>query len=434
MNEKLGHAVGDDVLRKIGQVLVGCLRECDIVARLGGDEFAVFVGQLSKPEDAGALAKRIVEKITAPVEVAGGHVLLGASVGIAIAPIDGDEGELVLNRADLALNRARSAGRGAYRFYEKGLDAAVQDRRNLEAALGSALLNGEFRLVFQPMVNLAEIRICACEALVRWAHPERGLLGPAAFIAAAEESGLIGLIGEWVLREACAVAATWPGHVSVAVNLSPVQFRVGRNLVGQVKSALLDSGLEPRRLELEITESVSLADDDGAVLILRDLKALGVKVALDDFGTGYSSLSYLLRFPFDKLKIDRSFVQASEHSADSLAIVKAVVALARSLGMATTAEGIETEAQLNIVRKQGCTEVQGFLFSVPLPVQVVSEFVARFHPQKSLAREIEGPASASPQELRTTRPVAICSFTARCGAWRRCAQAIGPRRFACRRR
>ena len=216
------------------------------------------------------------------------------------------------------------------------------------------------------------------------------LLGPAAFIAAAEESGLIGLIGEWVLREACAVAATWPDHVSVAVNLSPVQFRVGRNLVGQVKSALLDSGLEPSRLELEITKSVSLADDDGAVLILRELKALGVKVALDDFGTGYSSLSYLRRFPFDKLKIDRSFVQASEQSADSLAIVKAVVALARSLGMATTAEGIETEAQLDIVRKQGCTEVQGFLFSVPLPVQVASEFVARFHSQKSLAREIEG--------------------------------------------
>src|SRR5271169_6537655 len=288
--------------------------------------------------------------------------------------------------------RAKGEGRGTYHFYEEGLDTTLQERRNTEAALRNALLEGEFRLEFQPPVNLVDNRVCAFEALLRWQHPERGLLAPGAFMPAAEESGLIAPIGEWVLREACALASTWPDHIGAAVNLSPIQFRKNRKLVEQVKSALSAAALPPGRLELEITESVLLADDESAVLVLRELKKLGVRIALDDFGTGYSSLSYLRRFPFDKIKIDRTFVQESSENADSLAIVKAVIALGRSLGMATVAEGVETEAQLDIVSEQGCTEVQGYLFSVPLPAQLVNEFAARLNPRKS---EVRGTKLAS---------------------------------------
>jgi diguanylate cyclase (GGDEF)-like protein len=377
VNDTLGHAIGDAVLKKASQALLDCIRESDIVARLGGDEFAVLAGRLERPEDSGVLAERIVKRIAEPLDIEDHRILIGASVGIAVAPIDGDEGEELMQRADLALYRAKGEGRGTYHFYEKGLDAALQERRMMEAGLRNALLRGEFRLMFQPLVNLVENRVSSFEALLRWQHPERGLIGPATFIPAAEETGLIGPIGEWVLHEACAVAAKWPDPIGVAVNLSPVQFRKNRNLVAQVKSALATSGIRPQRLELEITESVLVTDDEAALAILRELKALGVKVALDDFGTGYSSLSYLRRFPFDKIKIDRSFVRESSETADGLAIVKAVIGLGRSLGLATTAEGVETEAQLDLVREQGCTEVQGFLFSVPLPANAASEFVAR---------------------------------------------------------
>jgi diguanylate cyclase (GGDEF)-like protein len=383
VNDTLGHATGDAVLKKASQALVDCLREGDVIARLGGDEFAILAGGLGRPEDAGLLAERIVRKIAEPLDFEGHRILIGASVGIAIAPIDGEDGESLLKRADLAMYRAKSEGRSTYHFYEEGLDTALQERRNTEAALRNALLHEEFRLVFQPLVNIAENRVCAFEALLRWQHPERGLLGPAAFIGAAEESGLIAPIGEWVLREACAAAANWPEHIGVAVNLSPVQFKKNRGLVEQVKSALSAAALKPDRLELEITESVLIADDECALLILRQLKALGVKVALDDFGTGYSSLSYLRRFPFDKIKIDRSFVHEASENADSLAIVKAVIGLGRSLGIATTAEGVETEAQLDIVREHGCTEVQGFLFSVPLPARAANELAARLSPPKT---------------------------------------------------
>jgi diguanylate cyclase (GGDEF)-like protein len=389
VNDTLGHAAGDAVLKQVSQELTGCLREGDVLARLGGDEFAILTGRLDRAEDAAGLAERIVKKIAEPLEVDGHRVLIGASVGIAVAPIDGDDGESLKRRADLAMYRAKAEGRGTYHFYEEGLDTALQERRSTEAALRNALLRGEFRLAFQPLVNLVQNRVCAFEALLRWQRPERGLLAPCDFIAAAEESGLIAPIGEWVLREACAAAANWPGHIGIAVNLSPIQFRKNRKLIEQVKSALGAAGLAPDRLELEITESVLIADDEGAALILRELKALGVKVVLDDFGTGYSSLSYLRRFPFDKIKIDRSFVQDSAENADSLAIVKAVIALGRSLGMATVAEGVETEAQLDIVREQGCTEVQGYLFSVPLPDRAANEFAARLNPRKSALREIK---------------------------------------------
>jgi diguanylate cyclase (GGDEF)-like protein len=383
VNDTLGHAAGDAVLKKVSQGLTDCLREGDVVARLGGDEFAVLAGRLDRAEDAAGLAERIVEKLSEPFDMNGHRVLIGASIGIAVAPIDGDDGESLMRRADLAMYRAKAEGRGTYHFYEEHLDTALQERRNTEAALRNALLKGEFRLAFQPLVNLVDNRVSAFEALLRWQRPERGLLAPDAFMAVAEESGLIAPIGEWVLREACAVAANWPDHIGIAVNLSSIQFRKERKLVEQVKSALGAAGLAPDRLELEITESVLIADDECAALILRELKELGVKVALDDFGTGYSSLSYLRRFPFDKIKIDRSFVQDSAENADSLAIVKAVIALGRSLGMATVAEGVETEAQLDIVSEQGCTEAQGYLFSVPLPVQAANEFAARLDPRIS---------------------------------------------------
>ena len=332
VNDELGHATGDAVLKRASQILVDCAREDDVIARLGGDEFVVIVGRLDEPQDAATLAQRIVERISEPMVVEGHRVLVGASVGIAVAPVDGDNGQALLKRADLALYRVKTEGRGAFKFYQQGLDAALQERRSAEAAVRNALLNKEFRLVFQPLLNLHSQRLCAFEALLRWQHPVRGLLAPGAFIKVAEESGLIVPIGEWVLHEACAQASRWPSSVSLAVNLSPAHFKRGRELVKQVKSALDAAPFPADRLELEITESVLLADDDSALRCLRELKDLGVRIALDDFGTGYSSLSYLRRFPFDKIKIDRSFVQDCEHSDDGLAIVKAVIALGTQLG------------------------------------------------------------------------------------------------------
>ena len=262
VNDELGHAAGDAALKIASQILVDCVREGDLVARLGGDEFAVIAGHLENSEEAALLARRIVEKISEPMEIEGHRVLIGASVGIAIAPLDGEDGHALLKRADLAMYRAKSEGRGAYNFYEAQLDAALQIRRNFETSLRNALLRDEFRLVFQPLVNLSAQRVCAFEALLRWRHPERGLLGPGAFIVAAEESGLIVPIGEWVLRQACRAAVDWPESMSVAVNLSPAHFKKGRNLVRQVRSALAAAALSPKRLELEITESVLLADDN----------------------------------------------------------------------------------------------------------------------------------------------------------------------------
>jgi len=378
VNDSLGHAIGDAVLKDASNRLREITRDIDMVARLGGDEFAIVEGRLEQLEDAAILAGRIVKAMAQPFDVEGHHIVIGASVGIAVAPLDGSDGDILMKNADLALYRAKQDGRGTYHFYEKSLDAVLQERRSMETALRSALPGNQFRLVFQPLLNLAENRVCAFEALLRWEHPVRGYMHPAQFIPIAEESGLIVPIGEWVLREACTAAAAWPGDISVAVNLSPVQFRKNRNLVDQVKAALSGSGLRADRLEVEITETVLLADSENALEILRQLKDLGVKIAMDDFGTGYSSLSYLRRFPFDKIKIDQSFVQESSSSPDSLAIVKAMIGLGHSLGMTTTAEGVETEAQLSMIRDQGCTEVQGFLLSAPLPATAVSELLSRF--------------------------------------------------------
>jgi len=376
VNDTLGHAAGDEVLRQVGARLTSLHRESDLVARLGGDEFAVLVSPLDWPGAAAGCADRIVRAIAEPFFIGDHQVVIGASVGIAVSPVDGRDSETLMRHADLALYRAKSEGRGNFHFFEAGMDAALQARRSIEIGLRLALMRNEFRLMYQPVLNLADNRISVLEALIRWDHPTRGLVPPSEFIPVAEETGLIVHIGEWVLREACAAAALWPAPVRVAVNLSPMQVR-HRQIVNQVAAALREGGLAPERLELEITESILLAETHQSLETLHRLRALGVRIAMDDFGTGYSSLSYLRAFPFDKIKIDRSFMRDLSATDESLAIVKAAIGLGRSLGMSTTAEGVETEAQLDTVRAEGCTEIQGFFFSPPLTAAGAAEFLNR---------------------------------------------------------
>jgi diguanylate cyclase (GGDEF)-like protein/PAS domain S-box-containing protein len=371
INDSLGHPIGDALLMEVGRRLVSCIREGDTVSRLGGDEFAIV--QLCGSDDANpavSLASRIVEEISAPYDVGGHQLVIGVSVGISLAPDDGRNPDELLKKADLALYRAKADGRGTYRFFEAGMDARAQARRLLELDMRAALPRGEFEMHYQPIRDVAAETIVACEALVRWRHPMRGLIPPGNFIPLAEETGLIIQIGEWVLRTACRDAAAWPNDIGVAVNLSPVQFK-NPNLVLQVMNALAQSGLPAHRLELEITESVLLQNSEATLSTLHALRGNGVRISLDDFGTGYSSLSYLRSFPFDKIKIDRSFVEDVTSREDSLAIVRAVAGLGRSLGIATTAEGVETMAQLDVLRREGCTQAQGYLFSKPCPAAEV---------------------------------------------------------------
>jgi diguanylate cyclase (GGDEF)-like protein len=367
INDTLGHQSGDGLLRTVAERLRKCVGESDVVARTGGDEFAIVQVSGEQPIASTALAARIIEAIDAPFEVDGHQVVVGTSIGIAVAPGDGTDPHQLLKSADLALYRAKGEGRGIYRFFETGMDAHMQARCKLQLDLRKALSEAEFELHYQPLVNLERGQISGMEALLRWRHPERGNVSPADFIPLAEETGLIVPIGEWVLREACATASRWPGHLKVAVNLSAMQFK-GRHLVETVFSALAASGLEPQRLELEITESILLEDSEATLATLHRLRGLGVQIALDDFGTGYSSLSYLRKFPFDRIKIDRSFVKDIAEETGSLNIVRAVTAMAAGLGMATTAEGVETREQLERVRKEGCTEMQGYFFSPPRPI------------------------------------------------------------------
>jgi diguanylate cyclase (GGDEF)-like protein len=376
VNDSLGHAVGDQVLIESAQRLNACAREGDLVIRLGGDEFAVIAPGFEDPRAAALLADRMVKAIAQPMAIEGSLVQVGASVGIAFAPSDGSNAETLLKNADMALYRAKGEGRGNYHFFERGMDEALQNRRLLEQGLKVALARGELRLVYQPLLALATNRICCFEALLRWDHPTRGVVSPAEFIPVAEESGVIGTIGEWVLREACRAAASWPVPVRVAVNLSPAQFR-NKNLVDQVIGALADAGLPAERLELEVTESLLLAETSQTLEMLHQLRTQGVRISMDDFGTGYSSLSYLRAFPFDKIKIDRSFIAGLKPDDESIAIVRAIIMLGESLGMSTTAEGVETEAQLDALREQGCNEVQGFLFSPPLPASSVPLLLGR---------------------------------------------------------
>jgi diguanylate cyclase (GGDEF)-like protein len=386
VNDTLGHTVGDRVLVEVAERLRAASRETDTVARLGGDEFAILVQALDGPRGASVLAERIVRSIAAPMQVGGHQIMIGTSIGIAMAPMDGTSAEALLQHADMALYRAKAEGRGNYHFFEKGMDEAMQHRRLLEQGLKLALARGEFRLVYQPLMSLTENRVCCLEALLRWDHPERGLISPMEFIPVAEETGVITAIGEWVLQEACRTAAGWPEQVRVAVNLSPVQFKK-RGLVESVRAALEAAQLQPSRLELEVTETLLLVEAEATLETLHRLRELGVRISMDDFGTGYSSLSYLRAFPFDKIKIDRSFMNGLSPKQDSMAIIKAVIGLGQSLGMATTAEGIETEEQLAAVREQGCSEAQGYLFSPPLPASGVDALLGTLRTSGPAARE-----------------------------------------------
>jgi diguanylate cyclase (GGDEF)-like protein/PAS domain S-box-containing protein len=377
INDSLGHPVGDALLKEVARRLGECVTESDTVARLGGDEFAIV--QFCKNCDATAvslLASHVVETIGAPYEIAGHQLVIGVSIGISLAPEDGKNPDDLLKKADLALYRAKADGRGTYRFFETGMDARAQARRILELDLRTALQRDEFEVHYQPIRDLAGDRIVAFEALARWNHSQRGLISPLNFIPLAEETGLIVPLGEVVLRKACTDAASWSQDVCVAVNLSPVQFR-NPNLVSSVKAALEESGLPARRLELEITESVLLQNSAATLAVLHELRAFGVRISLDDFGTGYSSLSYLRSFPFDKIKIDRSFVTDLATREDSMAIVRAVTGLGKSLGIVTTAEGVETDAQFDLLRREGCTQAQGYLFSRPRPAADVETMLGR---------------------------------------------------------
>ncbi len=366
VNDTLGHAVGDKLLKAVAGRLTALARQSDTVARMGGDEFAIVQVALEEAADATTLAERVIASVSEPYEIDGHHVVVGTSVGIAIGPNDGVDPDQLLRNSDLALYRAKSEGRGVYKFFEPGMDVKLKARRAMENDLRKALACGEFELHYQPVVCLADKTITGLEALIRWRHPERGLISPGEFIPLAEEIGLIVGIGEWAIRQACATAAGWPDHTTVAVNVSPKQFR-HPGLVQVVVSALAQSGMPARRLELEITESVLLEDSDKTLATLFRLRELGVRIAMDDFGTGYSSLSYLQSFPFDRIKIDRSFVKDITVASGSLNIVRAVAAMAKGLGMAATAEGVETQEQMDTVKSEGCTEMQGFFFSRPRP-------------------------------------------------------------------
>lgn len=376
VNDTLGHPVGDALLRAVAGRLKACLRETDTVARLGGDEFAIIQVAIAQPEHTIGLAQRLIDALSAPYDLDGHQVIVGTSVGIALSPDDSHDPDHLLKSADMALYRAKRDGRGVYRFFEPEMDARMQLRRALEVDLRRALANGEFVVHYQPLISLAENRVSGFEALLRWTHPERGPISPADFVPLAEEIGLIGQIGTWVLRQACADAASWPANVRLAVNLSPAQFR-SRTLVLDVMAALGRSGLPAHRLELEITETVMLQETETTLATLHQLRALGVRISLDDFGTGYSSLSYLRRFPFDKIKIDQSFTRDLPDGQDAVAIIRAVVGLGASLGMSTTAEGVETEGQLARLRAEGCTEVQGWLFSPARPASEARGLIER---------------------------------------------------------
>jgi diguanylate cyclase (GGDEF)-like protein/PAS domain S-box-containing protein len=375
VNDTLGHPIGDELLKRVADRLRGATREPDTVARLGGDEFAIIMTQLKQPTDASALSRRIRESISRPYQINGHQIVTNISIGISVAPIDDMDPDVLLKNADLALYGAKSDGRGTYRFFEAEMDARMKVRRDLEMDLRKALLNGELELHYQPLVNLQDNEISALEALLRWNHPTRGVISPVDFIPIAEETGLIIPIGEWVLRTACKEAGNWPDHVKVAVNVSPAQLK-SRNFLDTVISALGDSGLPAGRLQLEITESVLMQNTFATLETLHALRKLGVQIAMDDFGTGYSSLSYLRSFPFDKIKIDRSFIQDLSNGAEPLAIVHAVAGLAKCLNMISTAEGVETQQQLDALQAMGCTEMQGYLFSRARPVKELGQFFA----------------------------------------------------------
>ncbi|WP_439361787.1 bifunctional diguanylate cyclase/phosphodiesterase [Bradyrhizobium sp. DASA03007] len=375
VNDALGHLVGDELLKSVAQSLRRCAGPMDFVARLGGDEFAIVQSAVTSLEEVNELVARVFETIRMPFDCMGHHLTTDASIGIALAPRHGTALDQILKNADMAMYAAKAAGRRTYRFFEPEMDAKVRERRQLEIDLRHAIAHGGLEVYYQPCLGLKDDRITGCEALVRWRHPERGMVSPAEFIPIAEDTGLINEIGEWVLATACRDAANWPDDIRLAVNVSPVQFKSG-TLALKIMAALAASNLPASRLELEITEAVLIRDDDAALAILHQLRAIGVRIALDDFGTGYSSLSYLHRFPFDKIKIDRCFVDDIAGPDGSASIVQAVVNLAAARRMTTTAEGVETEEQQRLLRALGCSEMQGYLFSAAKPADKMLELFA----------------------------------------------------------
>jgi diguanylate cyclase (GGDEF)-like protein len=383
VNDTLGHSVGDMLLKSIAAKLRNILRPTDRISRLGGDEFAILQTAGAQPASSLAMAEEILAIVGQQNVIDGHDVTVGASIGIAFGSAGETDAEIILKNADIAMYSAKSDGRGTYRVFDPEMDSIVQQRRILERNLRAGFSNNEFKLFYQPLVNLRTRKVKAFEALIRWEHPERGLISPAEFIQVAEEMGLIVPLGEWVLRQACAEAVDWPEEICVSVNLSPLQFAKG-NLVSTVMNALASSGLPGSRLELEITESVLLEKSERNISILNQLRELGIRISMDDFGTGYSSIGYLRSFPFDKIKIDQSFVRDLMVDEGSLAIVRAIAGLGVSFGIITTAEGVETEEQMRCLNLEGCTEVQGYFFSKPVPADEIAELL------KSLAdRELQ---------------------------------------------
>src|ERR1039457_4324538 len=375
VNDTLGHMSGDELLKAVAGRLQNCVRKLDALARLGGDEFGIIQAAVEQPSDVAYLAARIQEAFKEQYDIAGHRIIVEASIGIAMSPDNGVEAEQLLKNADLAMYQAKANGRGTFCFFEREMDARVKARSALEFELRQAIMCNQFELFYQPVVNLQDSTITSFEALLRWHHPERGLISPTEFISIAEETGLINQLGEWVLRTACAEAMTWPDNIKIAVNVSPVQFN-NQALVLTVIGALAASGLPARRLELEITETAIIHDEEATLSKISQLREMGVQISLDDFGTGYSSLSYLHRLPFDKIKIDQSFIKNVADDDNSLAILQAITMVVNTRNVITVAEGVETEQQRELLRMLGCSEMQGYLFSHPVPVQDLLQFFA----------------------------------------------------------
>jgi diguanylate cyclase (GGDEF)-like protein/PAS domain S-box-containing protein len=372
LNDLLGHSGGDKVLGQVATRLQRELRGSDTLARVGGDEFVLLIAQPGPTDDMSLLAQRLIDRIEAPFDVDGRVVEIGVSIGVAIYPRDGTTPDTLTRAADTAMYRAKLAGRGTYWFYRAEMDIKLLSRRQLEYDLRHAVQRGEMRLLFQPIVNGHTGEVSALEALIRWQHPQRGLLGPDEFIPLAESTGAIVRIGQWCIDTACAMAAEWPHPWVLTLNMSPSQFRL-QNIDAAVENALTRAGLDPQRLEIEITESVFINDTDRAIEVLSQLRAQGVSLALDDFGTGYSSLSYLRLFQFDKVKIDRTFIPELDDSKETAMILTAIIRLCQNLQIAIVAEGVENEMQLSILTSHGCDYVQGYLFGRPLPINELSE-------------------------------------------------------------
>ena len=384
VNDLLGHAAGDLVLNQVSNRLAECIRHGDLVARVGGDEFVLILTDVNSQEEVEALCRRLIESIERPIEVDEQEVFVSTSIGIAMAPNDACEAAELLRYADIALYESKAAGRNTWRFYAGDMNAKIIERRRLESDLRFAIKHGELRLHFQPRFRIADGQMVGAEALVRWQHPERGLIQPDTFIPIAEETGLILALSNWVMDTACRQAVRWPDPLFLSINLSPSEFKRG-NLIERVQKTLHDTGLDPARMELEITESVMLEDAAGALEVMHRLKRLGVRIAMDDFGTGYSSLSYLRTFPFDGLKIDRSFISRLAESDDDKSIIQAIVGLGKALSLTVTAEGIETAEHLQLLKAVACDEGQGYFLSEPLDFEAFGILVK--------AREMKGSKS-----------------------------------------